>query len=103
MVDSVSRRERDTTSNQEKITYAPVIEFMLNGDRTRFTGTYESYRPSNGNRVVIRYNPNKPTTTARVVDPLEGWTAWAMFGMGGVSIIFSLGKLLATLFSQPKS
>lgn len=94
VVDIVSRRERNNTNNQEKVTYAPVIEFLANGDRTRFTGRYESYRASKGNRVVIRYDPQKPATTARVVGPLEGWTAWAMFGMGGLSVFWSLSPLL---------
>jgi hypothetical protein len=94
VVDTIARRERDNTNNQEKVTYAPVIEFLANGDRTRFTGKYESYRASNGNRVVVRYDPQKPVTTARVVDPLESWAAWAMFGIGGVSVFWSLGTLL---------
>ncbi|GEM_PF-1532652 len=102
VVDSVKRRERSTTDNQEKDTYAPVIEFLDNGDRTRFTGKYVSYRSSNGHNVVVRYDPAQPTTTARVVEPLEGLTAWGMFGMGGAVVIFSLGELLplSTLFAQ---
>ncbi len=94
VVDRVSRRERDQTNNQEKVTYAPVIEFLVNGERTRFTGKYESYRSSPGNKVVVRYAPNRPLPTARVVDPLEGPTAWAMLGLGGLSVMFSLGRLL---------
>lgn len=105
VVDTMSRHERDTTNNKEKVTYAPVIEFLANGDRTRFTGRYESYRVSTGNRVVVRYDPQKPTTTARVVDPLEGWTAWSMFGIGGLSVFWSLGTLLPlrTWLSHPRS
>lgn len=94
VVDSISRRERNTTNNQEKITHAPVIEFLADGQPTRFTGKYESYRSSNGHQVVVRYDPKQPAPTARVVEPLEGLTAWGMFGMGGFSIIFSLGALL---------
>lgn len=94
VVDSVSRRERNTTNNQEIITYAPVIEFLVDGQPTRFTGKYESYRSSNGHPVVVRYDPKQPAPTARVVDPLEGLTAWGMFGMGGFSVILSLGSLL---------
>jgi Protein of unknown function (DUF3592) len=94
VVDRVSRREHDTTTNEERITYAPVIEFLTNGDRTRFTGKYDSSRFSNGTNVVVRYHPQQPATTARVVDPLEGLTAWGMFGMGGLSVVFSLGTLL---------
>jgi hypothetical protein len=94
VVDSVRRRERDTSTNQEKETYAPVIEFLINGQPNRFTGKYESYRSSRGNGVVVRYDPKQPTNTARVVDPLEGLTAWGMFGMGGLATLFSLGTLL---------
>ena len=94
VVDSVRRRERDTSTNQERETYAPVIEFLVDGQPIRFTGKYESYRSSKGNGVVVRYDPKQPTSTARVVDPLEGLTAWGMFGVGGVATIFSLGTLL---------
>jgi hypothetical protein len=94
VVDSVRRRERDTSTNQERETYAPVIEFLVDGQPIRFTGKYESYRSSKGNGVVVRYDPKQPTSTARVVDPLEGLTAWGMFGVGGVATILSLGTLL---------
>ncbi|MBL1177273.1 DUF3592 domain-containing protein [Pantanalinema sp. GBBB05] len=94
VVDTISRRERDATTHQEKITYAPVIEFPVTNDRTRFTGKYESYRVSNGKPVVVRYNPQQPATTAQVVDPLEGWTPWAMVGIGGLSVFWSLTPLL---------
>jgi hypothetical protein len=99
VVDSISRRERNNTSSLEKITYAPVIEFMVNGDRTRFTGRYQSYRSSNGHVVVIRYDPKQPATTARVVDPLEGLAPWGMFGLGGLAVVFSLSALLPVRWS----
>jgi hypothetical protein len=92
VVDTVSRREGN--NNQEKVTYAPVIEFLAEGDRTRFTGKYESYRSSHGNKVMVRYNPDQPASTPRVVDPLEDWTTWGMFVIGGIAVIFSLGELL---------
>jgi Protein of unknown function (DUF3592) len=94
VVDSVSRRERDTANASEKTTYAPIVEFWVNGDRTRFTGPYESYRPGTDQKVVVRYDPNQPTTSARVVPALEGLTAWGMFGMGGLAVFWSLGPLL---------
>lgn len=94
VVDRVSRRERNS-NNQEKITYAPVIEFPIKGDRVRFVGRYESYRFSEGESVVVRYDPKQPTMTARVVAPLEDWTAWGMFGLGGLSIVFNLSKLVS--------
>lgn len=94
IVDSVRRRDRNASNNQEKETYAPVIEFLANGKRTRFTGKYESYRSSQGRVVVVRYDPNQPTTTARVVEPLEGLTAWGMVGVGGIAVVYSAGALL---------
>lgn len=94
VVDSVSRRERDS-DNREKITYAPVIEFEANGQPTRFTGKYQSYRPSTGNSVVVRYDSDQPDHQPRVVDPLEGLTPWAMVVLGGLGVIYSLGDLLA--------
>lgn len=94
VVDSVKRRERDSSNNQDKETYAPVIEFSVNGDRTRFTGRYESYRTSNGHQVVVRYDPQQPEKTARVVDPLEGLTPWGMLGLGGFAVVTSLSSLL---------
>lgn len=82
VVDSISRRDRSNTKNQQKETYAPVIEFLANGKRTRFTGNYESYRSSNGHVVVVRYDPKQPISTSRVVNPLEGLVSWGMFCMG---------------------
>ncbi|RCJ21973.1 hypothetical protein A6770_04915 [Nostoc minutum NIES-26] len=100
VVDSISRRERNSTNNQQTETYAPVIEFLANGERTRFTGNYESYRSSNGHMVVIRYDPKQPITTARVVNPLEGLVCWAMFGIGGLAVVSSLGTLLPVRWSS---
>lgn len=100
VVDSVSRRERDSDRNQDRITYAPVIEFWVDDQPIRFTGKYDSYRLSNGNSAIVRYRPDQPQTTARTVDPLEGLTAWAMFGMGGLAILFSLPPFLPFRFSQ---
>ncbi|MEH1812381.1 MAG: DUF3592 domain-containing protein [Nostoc sp.] len=101
VVDSISRRDRSSTNNNEqKETYAPVIEFLANGKRTRFTGNYESYRSSNGQIVVIRYNPKQPISTARVVNPLEGLVPWGMFGMGGLAVVFSVGALLPIRWSS---
>ncbi|MDZ8084947.1 MAG: DUF3592 domain-containing protein [Nostoc sp. DedQUE12b] len=103
VVDSISRRDRSSTNNNEqKETYAPVIEFLANGKRTRFTGNYESYRSSNGQMVVIRYNPQQPITTARVVNPLEGLVPWGMFGMGGLAVVFSVGALLPIHWSSDR-
>ncbi|MEH2255096.1 DUF3592 domain-containing protein [Nostoc sp.] len=101
VVDSISRRDRSSTNNNEqKETYAPVIEFLANGKRTRFTGNYESYRSSNGQMVVVRYTPKQPINTARVVNPLEGLVPWGMFGMGGLAVVFSVGTLLPIRWSS---
>ncbi|WP_442949056.1 DUF3592 domain-containing protein [Nostoc sp.] len=81
-MDSISRRDRSSTNNEEKETYyAPVIEFLVNGKRTRFTVNYESYCSSNGHQVVVRYDPKQPINTAHVVNPLEGClVGWASCG-----------------------
>ncbi|WP_244918218.1 DUF3592 domain-containing protein [Nostoc linckia] len=100
VVDSISRRERNSENNQEKETYAPLIEFLANGEPTRFTGSYESYRSSNGKIVVVRYDPKQPIKTARVVNSLEGLVPWAMFGMGGLAVVCSLGAFLPVRWSS---
>ncbi|MEA5603267.1 DUF3592 domain-containing protein [Nostoc sp. UHCC 0252] len=100
VVDSISRRDRTGTNNQQKETYAPVIEFLVNGKPTRFTGNYESYRSSNGHIVVVRYDPKQPINSARVVNPLEGLVPWGMFGMGGLAVVYSLGALLPIRWSS---
>jgi hypothetical protein len=102
VVDTVSRRERSQSDNKEKVVYAPVIEFLANGDRTRFIGKYESYQLSHGHNVVVRYDPKQPTTRARVVDPLENLGVWCGIGMGGLLMLSSLGSLLpvGSWFSQ---
>ncbi|MFN6486158.1 MULTISPECIES: DUF3592 domain-containing protein [unclassified Nostoc] len=100
VIDSISRRESNSTNNEQKETYAPVIEFLANGERTRFTGYYESYRSSNGQIVVVRYDPKQPISTARVVNPLEGLVPWGMFGMGGLAVVSSVGALLPVRWSS---
>ncbi|MBG1245581.1 DUF3592 domain-containing protein [Nostoc sp. NZL] len=99
VVDSISRRERDSKDKLIE-TYAPVIEFLAKSDRIRFIGNYESYRSSNGNKVVVRYEPKQPQTTAFVVNPLEGLVDVGMFGMGGLVIVSSLGKVLPIRWSS---
>lgn len=103
VVDSVSRRERDTTSIQDKVTYAPVIEFQVNGQPVQFTGWYESYRWSNGRVVAVRYDADEPATTAKVIDPLAGLVPWLVIGMGGFTIVCSLGAFLPVRLSSDKS
>ncbi|MFN6465990.1 MAG: DUF3592 domain-containing protein [Nostoc sp. DedVER02] len=100
VVDSITRTDRSDKNNQQKETYAPVIEFLVNGKPTRFTGNYESYRSSNGHVVVVRYDPKQPISSARVVNPLEGLVPWGMFGMGGLAVVYSLGALLPVRWSS---
>ena len=92
IVDSLSRTER--SDGNSKVTYAPVIEFAANGDRTRFTGSYDSSKLSNGNTVVVRYDPANIAASARVVDSLEGLTPWAMIGMGIFSVAAGLVEVV---------
>ncbi|MBW4641665.1 MAG: DUF3592 domain-containing protein [Goleter apudmare HA4340-LM2] len=99
VVDSLSRRERDS-NDRPKETYAPVIEFLIKGDRIRFTGYYESHRASKGNTVVVRYDPQQPATTARIVEPFEGLAHWMAFGMGGLLVVSSVGKVLPIRWSS---
>lgn len=94
VIDCVSRRERRTTDDREVEVFAPVIEFLVKGDRTRFTGSYQSYCLSQGKTVVVRYDPNQPATTARLVEPLDRIWSWVAFGTGGLVIISSLRPLL---------
>ena len=100
VVDTVSRRERDTTTNQDKVTYAPVIQFQANGQPVQFTGWYESYRWSNGRVVAVRYDADEPATTAKVVDPLGSLIPWLVIGMGGFAVVCSLGSLLPVRLSS---
>ncbi|MCM1981791.1 DUF3592 domain-containing protein [Lyngbya confervoides] len=97
IVETVSRRERDGDS--EETTYAPVIEFEVNGDPARFIGKYESYRLSRGNQMLIRYDPTQPEKTARVIEPLEGAVPWTILGLGGLVIVSSLWKVIPVRWS----
>lgn len=93
VVDTLSRRERDRNDKQKE-TYAPVVEFLIKGDRIRFTGYYDSYRPSKGNTLTVRYDPKQPATTAKIVQPLDYLAPWIAFGMGGLLAVSSVGKVL---------
>lgn len=89
----IIRRERDSQDKQTE-TYAPVIEFVANGERTRFTGSYGSSRLINGKILTVRYDPKQPGSSARVVNPFEGLVSWIVFGMGGLVVVSSVGKVL---------
>ncbi|MCM1984009.1 DUF3592 domain-containing protein [Lyngbya confervoides] len=90
IVDSVRYYDRQ----ENETTYAPVIQFEINGDPARFTGSYQRYRLSEGKQVVVRYDPNDPVETARIVDSFDGIAPWAGFGLGAASLIAGLGRLL---------
>ena len=92
IVDAVTHADR--TDGNNTISYAPVIEILVNGDRTRFNGAYDTSRLSNGNVVVVRYDPKNVSASAHVVDAFEGLLPLAMFGMGGFAIITGLGELI---------
>jgi hypothetical protein len=95
VVDSLYRR--DLTQNRD--TYAPVIEFRANGEPTRFIGSYETFRSSNGHRVAVRYNPERPAATAEIINPLEDWVPWGVGGLGGAAAIASLAALIPVRWS----
>ncbi|KOP23392.1 hypothetical protein AMR41_26340 [Hapalosiphon sp. MRB220] len=99
VVDIIRRRERDSQDKQTE-TYAPVIEFVANGKRTLFTGSYGSSRLSNGKILTVRYDPKQPKTTARVVNQFEGLVSWIVFGMGGLVVVSSVSKVLPVRWSS---
>lgn len=99
VVDTLSRRERDSNDRQKE-TYAPVVEFLIKGDRIRFTGYYDSHRPSKGNTVTVRYDPKQPATTAKIVQPFDHLAHWMAFGMAGALLVSSVGKVLPIRWSS---
>ena len=93
IVDHQSRRE----SNGDTA-FAAVIEFAdASGERYRALGEYKSFKESLGNAVVISYDPASPAASARGVDPLEGLTPLAMFGIGGFAVLYSLWGAIRNL------
>lgn len=93
VVDSVERVDRDGEGKQATL-FAPVVEFQAKGGAVRFTGSFDSSRQSNGNRVIVRYEPGRPEASARVVGPLEGLVPWSVFGLGGLALVTGLRGLL---------
>jgi hypothetical protein len=102
VVHTVHRRDRNS-KDEQKDTYAPVIEFLAKGDPVRFTGHYDSSRASQGKIVTVRYDPKQPATTAREVQPFESLASWVAFGMGGLSLVSGLRQLspLRLSLSEP--
>ena len=93
IVEHQSRRE----SNGDTA-FAAVIEFAdASGERYRALGEYKSFKESLGNVVVISYDPTSPAASARGVDPLEGLTPLAMFGIGGFAVLYSLWGAIRNL------
>lgn len=92
VVENATIKQHDYEHNKDEIVYAPVIEFQAGSKPVRFRGKQQSYRASEGNTVVVLYDPGNPAA-ARVVDPLEGLTQWAMFGMGGFAILATVWPL----------
>jgi len=96
VVEHQSRRE----SNGDTA-WAAVIEFAdASGERYRTLGEYKSFKESAGNAVVISYDPANPAASARGVDPLEGLTPLAMFGLGGFAVLYSLWAAVKPLLRK---
>jgi hypothetical protein len=98
VVDIVHRRERDR-KDQQKDTYAPIIEFVAEGNLVRFRGRYESYKASNGKILAVRYDPKQPATTAREVEAFESLVPWVAFSISGLSLVSGLHQLSPLRFS----
>lgn len=93
VVDTVKSRVRDS-EGKDRDGFAPVIEFQVNGAPVRFTGAVENFRQSNGNVVAIRYDPAQPSASARVVGGLQELAPWAVFLLGGFSLLGGLRGLI---------
>lgn len=93
IVDTVKGRVRDS-NGKDRDGFAPVIEFQVNGAPVRFTGAVENFRQSNGNAVAIRYDPAQPAASARVVGGLQELAPWAVFILGGFSLLSGLRGLI---------
>jgi hypothetical protein len=87
-------RRRDHQRNEDRITYAPVIEFQVRNKPVRFQGVEASYRASTGNKVLVRFDPSAAAESPRVVDPLEGLTPWALCGLGGMAIVSAASAIV---------
>jgi hypothetical protein len=95
VVGSETRRETDPDDrNKTREVFAPVIE-VRDADRVfRFTGASSTSRLADGLTRVVRYDPARPTASARMVDPLEGLTAYGMWGMGAILFFLGLRTLI---------
>jgi hypothetical protein len=94
VVASVKGREHNNSTGKDTDSYAPVIAFQADGAAIRFTGSRESFKQSDGNKVIVRFDPANPAATARVVDSSEGLVPWSLFALGGFSLLTGLGELL---------
>ncbi|MFZ5441386.1 MAG: DUF3592 domain-containing protein [Myxococcota bacterium] len=83
VVDSVKRR--DVERNED--TWAPVVEYEVDGEKRRLNGRYETYRQSEGNPAVLRYEPSDPDGTVHLVGALDGLIPFALLALGGLSFV----------------
>jgi hypothetical protein len=100
VVDSIKGSRHDNTTKKDTVTWAPVIEFTVDGGAVRFTGSPDTVHESDGNVVAVRYDPASPQATAQVVGALDGLIPWTAFAMGGLSALVGLGGLLRRLFRK---
>jgi hypothetical protein len=66
--------EMDASTTDGSTTYAPIIEFQVNGQTYSFKGGISSNPPqySVGDRVEVRYDPDNPKT-AQINKSSERW------------------------------
>ena len=79
IVDAVRERDGDQ--------WAPVVEFEANGQRFRETGSYSSSRPSTGSELFVRYDPEAPEKSARILGPFDALVAPVVFVMGLAALL----------------
>lgn len=85
IVDSVMRRKEQSLTDYE---YAPVIEFVHNGQPIRFNRMPdESSARATGTEVIVRYDPQNPQATAYLLDPWHGLLLWVPFFMAGLAFV----------------
>lgn len=83
VVDSVKRRDVD----RKQDTFAPVIEYEAAGQKLRVTGAYETFRQSEGNPVVVRFDPANPEGTAHVIGALDGLVPAGVIALGAAGLL----------------
>lgn len=94
VVDSV--RERDGDS------WAPVVEFEVNGQLIKQTGSFSSTRTANGEAMSVQYDPADPANSARVMGPLGALAFPAAFLLGLFALISGVVGFLRQSAQQRK-